>query len=71
MSFGFSSNNNTNTTNISNTNNNINDDSKNDIKPDNTVNLQDSISCLSWMNMNNTSSNFFASVGWDSTLRLF
>ena len=72
MSYGFSANTNTNNNaNNNNANNSLTDDSKNDIKPDNSVNIQDSISSLSWMNMNNTMSNFFASVGWDSTLRLY
>ena len=54
------------------TSNNLIDDSKNDIKPDNSVNIQDSISSLAWMSMNgNIPSNYFASVGWDSTLRLY
>ena len=70
MSYSFS-----NTTNTA-TNNNNNfsqsDDSKNDIKPDNSVSIQDSISCLEWMNYNQSMpNNFFASVGWDSTFRLF
>lgn len=74
MSYGFSNTTNTvnNTTNVNNNaNSSLGDDSKNDIKPDNSVNIQDSISSLAWMNMNNTSSNFFASVGWDSALRLY
>ena len=64
MSYGYNS--------TSTTTNNHADDSKNDIKPDNSVNIQDSISSLSWMYPSGgMSNNFFSSVGWDSTLRLY
>lgn len=48
----------------------FNDDSKNDIKPDQSVNLTESISSLSWMNSTGNNS-FFSSVGWDSNLRIY